>query len=140
MPEQVALHVVTLRVSQPLELFFLLDTFRDDLRANAMRERDHGLDQVLVLLLHANAVNETVIELEQIDWELLQVRQGRVARAEVIERDDRAGVTQLFENPGRHFGIAHRRALGDLQHQTLRIEVMRLDAALGIRRQITVVQ
>ena len=107
---------------------------------DAMREPDHDFEQLLVLGALTDVLDKAGIQLEQVDREVLQVCERRVADAEVIDSNDDADFLQCAQHGSRSRRIAHCRALRDLDDETLRREVLRLQRALDVRRQFCVMQ
>src|SRR5262249_25751998 len=71
--------------------------------------------------------DETAVDLQFVDREAPQVTHARVAGAEVIDRHQHTHATDRFEDDDRFLGIAHHRALGQLDLEVLRIELRRLE-------------
>jgi hypothetical protein len=95
--EEVALRV---RTAEPLELprlALVLHTFRHHPGFQGARERDDALDDGRPLL-EEKAADEGAVDLQRIHWQLVQVAQGRVPRAEVIEVNPHPELTQVVEH------------------------------------------
>ena len=90
----------------------------DSRRARA-RLDDRVDDRGAVLLL-AHPRDERPVDLQRLDREPLEVRQRRVAGAEVVDREVEAESTERTERAQRRLGVAHQRALGDLEPERAR--------------------
>ena len=66
-------------------------------------------------------VHERLVDLQDVDRELLDVVQRRVAGAEVVDREQHAERLQLAEPLDRQLHVRHHHALGDLQDQRGRV-------------------
>ena len=60
-------------------------------------------------------VGERLVDLQDVDGELPQVAERRVARTEVVDCNAHAEGAQVLEAPGRGFGILNEHAFGHLQ-------------------------
>ena len=59
--------------------------------------------------------HERAVDLHDVDREPAQVVERRVAGAEVVDREQHAGVLELAERRQREVGVLEQRALGDLE-------------------------
>jgi hypothetical protein len=64
--------------------------------------------------------HEGLVDLERADRELLQRRQRRIARAEVVDGQVQAHRVQLVEQPHHAAGLGHEGGLGDLEFEVRR--------------------
>ena len=64
-----------------------LDTFGHYGDFEFARERHDGFDDGEALRIIANALDEASVDLQLVPGEGSQIGQGRIARAEIIERD-----------------------------------------------------
>ena len=70
--------------------------------------------------------HEGLVDLDRVEREALQVGEGGIARAEIVERQAGAEIAQAREHLGRVFRILHHEALGHLD-----LERAGQDAACG---------
>src|SRR5690606_26076887 len=82
--EQVALAQVALDAAQPVQLVLGLDPLGDGLEAEGVGERQDGGHDGGVVGARPEAVDEGPVDLEHVDGEPPQVRERRVAGAEVV--------------------------------------------------------
>ena len=69
-----------------------------------------------------DVAHERAVDLQQVDRELLQVGERRVAGAEVVDREPHAEVAQPAQADRRRGRVLHERAFGDLEDQPRRLE------------------
>ena len=67
----------------------------------------------------------------------MELAQGGVARAEVVNAQLDAQLVQLLEGGDREVGVLHHHGLGDLQLQRARVEVRPLQGFLNPGREVT---
>src|SRR5699024_402963 len=84
--EQVALQVVAAARGEEVALGLGLDALGDHLQAEAVAEGDDGGGDLAVGAVLADVPHEAAVDLQQVDIELAQVGERRVARAEVVDR------------------------------------------------------
>src|SRR3984893_497203 len=85
--EVIALAEVATELAQRLELPAGLDAFGRHREAERVREGDDGLDDRRVLGVLAEAVNERLVDFQDVDGKQLEVAERRLARAEVVDAD-----------------------------------------------------
>ena len=90
-----------------------------------MRQGDDGFDDGAVRLT-VETGHEHPVDLDRVERQVLEVRQGRVARPEVVEDDPDAHVAQAAQGPDPGLGLIHHDAFGDLE-----LEHRRLEPGLG---------
>ena len=88
--------------------------FGDDLHAEIMgkrhdRAQDHGPGAAAVLM------HEGLVDLDRIEREPLQIRQGRITGAEIIEREAGAELANAREHLRGIFRIFHHQAFGQFE-------------------------
>ena len=62
-----------------------------------MRHVDHGGHQRLIFAIIGHIMNKTLIDLEKVDMEFLQIGERRIARAKVIDGQLHPGLAELRE-------------------------------------------
>ncbi|OIQ83985.1 hypothetical protein GALL_342140 [mine drainage metagenome] len=107
----------------------ILDAFRDDVEAEVTREIDRRSHDHRARVVAHQVGHEGPVDLEPTDGQLLQVRQGRVPGAVVVDGDLDAEVGETRQHLDRAHRIHHRDRLGDLE-----LEARRLDAVPAERR------
>src|SRR5260370_24024944 len=92
-----------------------LDAFRDDSEAEASRERDGRIDDRDVVAAVAYAANEGPVQLQRAHGKALEIVEGRIAGAEVVDGEtDAQGPHRLEHGLGAGV-LADHDALGDFQ-------------------------
>ena len=74
-----------------------------------------GLDDRGVGGIAREAGYERAVDLEYVDRKVLQVRERRVARAEVVDREMDALLLELVHRGDRELCVLHQTAFGDLE-------------------------
>ena len=100
---------------QEVELRGRLDALGDAAQAERVRQRDDRLRDRLVVAVVLEPVHEPLVDLDALDRQAREVRQARVAGAEVVDRDRHAHLLQLHERRDRLFRMRDDHALGDLE-------------------------
>src|SRR5690606_8072511 len=125
--EQEALAEVALQLEQAARLLLAFDPFRNDLDAEAAAEVDHRVDDSLVARVVRHVAHEALIDLDQVDLELLEVAQRRVAGPEIVERDLDAAQVEQREGAMDVLGAApEEHGLGDLDLEAARRDLRAL--------------
>ena len=104
--EQIALHLIATVAAQQLELTARLDPFGDHLESQAFRQRDDCLRDRSVVRIGGDVLNEGLVDLERLDREALEVKQRRIAGAEVVDRQTDAEAIQRLQLGDRLLGGA----------------------------------
>src|ERR1700757_2231260 len=92
-----------------------LNAFSDQLQAEGLSEPDDGANDGQVAGVGAQVADEAGVDLEHVDWEGLQVRQHRIAGAEVVDRDLDSDFLELREGSASGLDVVHHGPLGDLE-------------------------
>ena len=74
-----------------------------------------------------NRLDERAVHLQRIDRKAVQIRQRRIAGAEVVERDAHAETLQREDFLRHQFGIFHHHRLGDFEFEAARGDAGFLD-------------
>ena len=121
---QETLHQVAPRLVEEAALAVGLDPFghRDDAEVVGQGQDRPG-DRPRAPL--AQVADERPVDLEGVERQGVQVRQRRVAGAEVVQGDEEAQVVELLEAAGRGPQVLDQQALGDLE-----LELRRRDPGL----------
>ena len=116
-----ALREVAAARRQRVGLGRALDAFRDRHEPERVRDLHDGPDEQRARPAE-DVAHERAVDLQQVDRELLEVRERRVAGAEVVDGEPHAEVAQAPQPDRRRGRVLHERALGDLEDQALRLE------------------
>ena len=118
-PERIALHELDAEVAQPARLLARLDALGDDRDVHRAGHRDDRPQDVAVALVLGHAGDELAVDLDRLDREALDVVQGGVAGAEVVEHQAHAEALEVLEHRGRRGALLHQHALGQLEPEAL---------------------
>ena len=136
-----ALHVVGAELGEQFHRLEVLDPLGDALHPEVVRQLDDRLQDRDVGRMRAGALDEGAVDLQRIGRQVAQVAEGRVAGAEVVERDLRAQRLRPVDEAPRVLQVVQRHALGDFQAQQRRRQRVRrqhrervLDEALVVQR------
>ena len=99
-----------------------LHAFGHDIHAKILRQRDDGRDHLRALALETHPADEGAIDLQGVCLQLVQVAQGRIARAEVIDAPLDADRLQAFQRRLRGTHVTDVGALGDFKLQAARVK------------------
>src|SRR5215208_4020329 len=113
--EQVALGVVAAELVELGQLAGGLDALGDDGQAEGVAEADDGGDHGVVGWVEVEAGHERAVDLERRQRQVLEGGQGRVAGAEVVDRDVDAEGGQALEGGGGRGRVGGEGPLGDLE-------------------------
>ena len=78
-------NIVNADLAQQFQLVEVLNTFRDGLHAHEMRYFVDGLDHGAIDRIVHDIVNKSAVDLEIVDRQMLEIREGRHAAAEIIQ-------------------------------------------------------
>jgi hypothetical protein len=111
-----------------LEVLGRLHALGDDLQVHRAGHLHDRRGHFGLLRAGLQACDELAVELELVERQAGEVRERRVARAEVVEREADAQVLELAQRLQGALAAAEQRALRDLERQRARLE-----AGLGDR-------
>ena len=92
-----------------------LNALGDQLQAECLGEPDDGANDGQVAGVGTQVAHEPGVDLEHVHRKRLQVRQHRIAGAEVVDGDLDPDLLELRQGFAGGFDVVHHRALGDLQ-------------------------
>jgi hypothetical protein len=107
-----------------------LDPFDAHRHDSALASVGHRADDRHAFLV-ADVADEAAVDLDHVERQRAQVRQRRIAGAEIVEREADALVLEAGDDRSREVDVGEQRAFGDLDHQPLGRE-----AGLGQQRTI----
>ena len=114
MAESIALRIFAAELIEFDRVGFRFHAFGDDLHPEIMGERhDRAQDDrpcAFPILAH-----ERLIDLDRIERKSLQIGQGRIAGAEIVEREAGAKLADAGQHLRRIFGIFHHQAFGQFE-------------------------
>ena len=71
-----------------------------------MGQHDDGLDDLAILASVVHLADEGAVDLQGIDGELLEIAQGRMAGAEVVDADPDAQLAESCQHGGGRLRVA----------------------------------
>ncbi len=119
-----ALAEIAAELAQGRQVLLALDAFGDHRETEVVREIDGRADdhQIVVVVDHVN--HEGLVDLELVQRQPLQVRERRIAGAEIVDRQADAEIVQAIEVALGAVGIEHHGALGQLEgEQAARLDL-----------------
>jgi len=102
----------------------VLHAFCDDGELHAVAQRDDGAHDGCVVGVVRQAADEGLVDLQEIQWQALEIAEGRIAGAEIVDRQLYAQALELVQDCQRFFGLAHDEVFSDLQLQAARFEAV----------------
>ena len=81
----------------------------------ASTETDDGADDQVRLLGRSHLAHEALIDLEFGEWQSVQLHQGRLARAEIVDRQLEALQADAGQDFQHQLGIGHGSGFGQFQ-------------------------
>ena len=136
--EQVPLRLVAMHRLEQLERAFVFDAFRARAHLELVREIDEAFDERARVFAQPHVVRELVVELHLAERHLVEMRQRRRARAEIVEAEVDVLDAQPRQDVERHGGILHRGRLRELERHHRRIEVVLADERQQTVRELEV--
>ena len=95
-PKEVSLTQVAPELAQTCSMYARLDALPYNLSTKILRELRYELNNRDRSLL-GKVLHERLVELHDVEWELVKIRQGRIAGTEVIERNFEAIRSKLLK-------------------------------------------
>ena len=102
----------------------MLDSLGHGREAERVAEPEDRVDERLVRILAHELVDERLRDLQRLDRELCETAQRRVARAEVVDRQPDAEVTQPLHRDERAVAPLDDARLGHLDHDPARLDAV----------------
>ena len=104
-------------------LLGVLDAFGDGFEVERFGELHDRVDEPVALVVADDVVDEPLVDLEDVDRELGERGERRVAGAEVVDGDPHAGAAEFVEGGDDAAGLAGEDRLGDLEGERGRVEL-----------------
>ena len=98
--------------------------FRHNFQPQPVRQGDNGVYNSDAAGSVRQVHDECSVDLEYIDWKLLQIAERRITSAKIINGDPGAGCLKRIQHCQIIVGMMHQGAFGQLQLQTNRIETV----------------
>src|SRR5258705_2998849 len=103
--EQVALETRAAAGFQEGSLLFRLDAFRYHVQAQAPGHGQDGVDDGRVVGIVGQVLHERAIDLQAVETETLQVTEGGITRAEVVQGELHPETARALQPPAHLFGV-----------------------------------
>ncbi len=132
--DQEALAEITVVVTQARNLLLVLNPFRDRVNAELRSEMDEGPDDGGRFFRRLHVSDEGLVDLQDVDRELSEVGQGRVAGPKIVNGDTCSKGLQPLKGGSHLRGIPHEDRFRDFDDETSRIETrdaQRISHVLG---------
>jgi hypothetical protein len=101
-------------------LLLRLHALGDGREAEGTSEVDDRRHDDAVMAVADDPGREVPVDLDDIDGELLQVRERRVSRTEVVDGDPHTDRLERLERGPAGAGVVHEHVLGDLEAEVAR--------------------
>src|SRR5690606_5768549 len=125
-----------------LSLLACLDAFGNDPHAELSGDLDQGADDGLAAAIIAQALDKGLVNLDQIDRELQQVGERRVASAEIIECDEHMLLAEPLDTcrDAAVAAAAHEDRFADLKHEVFQGHVLAGEGGSDARVEVATVK
>ena len=120
--EQIALARIAAELEQVLTYLLGLDSLCRGHETQSVAEAEHRFDDACLLGLVQDLADEGSVDLDDVELELAQMIETRIAGAEIVEGDAHADIAKRLQHGLSGFELLHHRTLGDLHHQPMRRE------------------
>src|SRR5262250_2194971 len=99
-----------------------LDIFRRHLHAETAAKADNGMHDGCSIGGLLDRAHETRIDLELVEWKAPQIKQARIAGAEIVERKAHADAFEPQHRQFRALEIAEQGGFGELKFEPVGLE------------------
>src|SRR5690625_38188 len=117
MAVQIPLPEVTSQLAQKAFLRFSLDSAHHHFQVHQVRQTDHGPNETVVAYRLAAFVEDTVVDLEQMHWQRLEITVRRSAGTEIVNGKANAVGRQRVDEAGNGLEMLENHVLLHFQHQ-----------------------
>ena len=100
------------------------DAFGDDAEVEAVGDGDDGVNDGVSAAGDADAIDKAAVDFEALDGELVELAEGRVAGAEVVDGEGDAEPGEQVDLAGGLGEVAHHGGFGDLHAEEMGIDVV----------------
>ena len=119
-----ALHGVTTECSEHLYLLQCLHTLGDGGDAQALGHADDVFHHHLAPLMIISSFEKTLVEFYDIDGDILEHGERRIATAKVIERDQEAMLSEILHHMREVFDVMGEQAFGKFKLHEMVIDAI----------------
>nr|GFD35011.1 hypothetical protein [Tanacetum cinerariifolium] len=121
--EQITLHVIAAMLTEEFQLRGRFDAFGHDLEVQGVGHEDDRLNDFHVLRRFRDVDDERPVDLDRVQRKALEIGQGGIARAEVVDGQAHAQRANAIEQHDGVADVAHQRVFGHLQLKAVRGDV-----------------
>src|SRR6266850_4023529 len=125
--EEIALAFVAAVLAQEAKLLGGLDALGEHAQAERVAHGNDRLRERRVAAALAGLRHERPVDLQAVDRQAREIREARVPGAEVVHRDVHPELLQILQHAQRALAIVDQRALGELELERARIEVVQAE-------------
>jgi hypothetical protein len=136
--EQVAMAGRAADLLQEGELFGGLDTLCNHGQAERVAQRYEGGDQFGTAVHARQAAKERTVNLERVHRKPMQGFEGGVPSPEVVDVKAQPSIVHLAHDAQGHLGAAHQDALGNLEREAVRWQVVASQGLQHLGQQVLV--
>ena len=108
---------MTAQAQQDIALNLVFDPFGHQLELQAVRQRNDGRHHRRRIAGVVESLHERAVDLELADGQLGEVRQRRIAGAEVVDRDAHAVLGEAVQHRPDVLQALHQAGFGDLEFE-----------------------
>lgn len=122
--DDVALHLFAALVGEEGLLGRGFHAFGDDGELHAVAQGDDGAHDGGIVGVVGQAADEGLVDFQEVQGQALEITQGRVASAKVVDGQLYAQALEFMQHFQGFFGLAHDEVFGDLQLQAVRLQAV----------------
>src|SRR5216683_7857925 len=118
--EKISLTMLAFECAQLAQLFRTADSFCFGANADYLRERQNRSHEPQIFFVGIHRAHEVAIDLDGIDWQPMQINQGRIAGAEIVQINLRPELLDLTEECHSRVTLVDQCSFGNLEAETAR--------------------
>ncbi len=138
--DQIALREIAVERRKSTPDLGALDSLGDDVEAEVPGEIDRRADDRRVVRIVDHVGDEGAVDLELVDGQALEVRERRVAGAEVVDGKPDARLAEHREHLAGTERVSHEGALGDLELETAGLDAPAMEKSDHVVREVEIEQ
>ena len=116
---EIALTVAAAVLEQPARLLLGFDALGERREAEAVGDAQEHLGDRAVAFVVGQAHDERAVDLDHVDRQLFEIRERRIAGAEIVDCDGEAPAAKQIDRVHRALDILHRGGLGDFDAEMI---------------------
>jgi len=114
-----SLHIRNAGVGQMLHRALIADPLGDGLHSEGLGEFDHRLDENLIARIVGEILDESTVDLDNVDVQQLQILKRRVAGSEIVNGDPAAEFLQRVDKVDGLIDVFDRDRLGNFDDDAI---------------------